>query len=331
MRMLGCRLAIDHAGQGRGEHPVHQGVRDPLPQAAPQPGAGDPPAPGQPDGGTQSGGGCANTQARVIAVGVESGDEWKMLRHLGVHAGQGPWFADPSPSTCLTSVPAGGDRRPCSCRPASPQATGVDEDDLAAARNAACRQFAKQPHIAFATVDGFQRQAGFCTECLHPLPECRTEPGIAAVVVIQRDAPARSSGRCRMQPAYLAGDEVGPLSTAMARICSCARLPAMSPARAPPAQGSTQRSGEKGTSSTSSATRDGQRAAALPVPAGCRHPRTGQAIRDPGAGDSPAGRQNEIHAPAFRRFQGGIADGIPFTAYDALVRSPSLSPAAARA
>ena len=42
-------------------------------------------------------GGCANTQTRVIAVGVESGDEWKMLRHLGVRAGQGPWFADPEP------------------------------------------------------------------------------------------------------------------------------------------------------------------------------------------------------------------------------------------
>jgi hypothetical protein len=28
---------------------------------------------------------------------LESGDEWKMLRHLGVHAGQGPWFADPEP------------------------------------------------------------------------------------------------------------------------------------------------------------------------------------------------------------------------------------------
>ncbi len=80
---------------GCGEHPVHQGVRDQLPQAAPQPGAGDPCPSGQPDGGAQSGGGCANTCTRVLAVGVESGDEWKMLRHLGVHAGQGPWFAEP--------------------------------------------------------------------------------------------------------------------------------------------------------------------------------------------------------------------------------------------
>lgn len=40
-------------------------------------------------------GGCANTRTRVLAVGVESSDEWKMLRHLGVHAGQGPWFAPP--------------------------------------------------------------------------------------------------------------------------------------------------------------------------------------------------------------------------------------------
>ena len=42
-------------------------------------------------------GGCANTQARVIAVGVESGEEWHCLRHLGVHAGQGQWFAEPAP------------------------------------------------------------------------------------------------------------------------------------------------------------------------------------------------------------------------------------------
>ena len=93
--MLGCRLAIDHAGQDVVStqyikefeinflklHPslvreIHlrqvnqMAVRSLV-------------------------GGCANTQTRVIAVGVESGDEWKMLRHLGVHAGQGPWFAEP--------------------------------------------------------------------------------------------------------------------------------------------------------------------------------------------------------------------------------------------
>ena len=54
------------------------------------------PATGQPDGGAQPGGWLRfNTQTQVIAVGVESGDEWKMLRHLGVHAGPGPWFAEP--------------------------------------------------------------------------------------------------------------------------------------------------------------------------------------------------------------------------------------------
>lgn len=96
LRMLGCQLAIDHAGQDVVStqyikefeinflrlHPslvreIHlrqvnqMAVRSLV-------------------------GGCANTQTRVIAVGVESGDEWKMLRHLGVHAGQGPWFAEPS-------------------------------------------------------------------------------------------------------------------------------------------------------------------------------------------------------------------------------------------
>lgn len=95
LRMLGCQLAIDHAGQDVVStqyikefeinflklHPslvreIHlrqvnqMAVRSLV-------------------------GGCANTQTRVIAVGVETGDEWKMLRHLGVHAGQGPWFAEP--------------------------------------------------------------------------------------------------------------------------------------------------------------------------------------------------------------------------------------------
>ena len=95
LRMLGCRLAIDHAGQDVVStqyikefeinflklHPslvreIHlrqvnqMAVRSLV-------------------------GGCANTSTRVLAVGVESSDEWKMLRHLGVHAGQGPWFAPP--------------------------------------------------------------------------------------------------------------------------------------------------------------------------------------------------------------------------------------------
>lgn len=42
-------------------------------------------------------GGCANTHTRVLAVGVESAEEWHCLRHLGVHAGQGIWFAGPAP------------------------------------------------------------------------------------------------------------------------------------------------------------------------------------------------------------------------------------------
>ncbi|MGL5304567.1 MAG: EAL domain-containing protein [Aeromonas sp.] len=95
LRMLGCQLAIDHAGQDVVStqyikefeinflklHPslvreIHlrqvnqMAVRSLV-------------------------GGCANTPTRVLAVGVESGEEWKMLRHLGVHAGQGPWFALP--------------------------------------------------------------------------------------------------------------------------------------------------------------------------------------------------------------------------------------------
>ena len=95
LRMLGCQLAIDHAGQDVVStqyikefeinflkiHPslVREIHRRQVNQMAVR----------------SLVGGCANTQTRVIAVGVESGDEWKMLRHLGVHAGQGPWFAEP--------------------------------------------------------------------------------------------------------------------------------------------------------------------------------------------------------------------------------------------
>ncbi|MFM4961523.1 EAL domain-containing protein, partial [Aeromonas caviae] len=97
MRMLGCRLAIDHAGQDVvstqyiKEFEIHflklhpSLVREIHLRQVNQMAV------------RSLVGGCANTQARVIAVGVESGDEWKMLRHLGVHAGQGPWFADPEP------------------------------------------------------------------------------------------------------------------------------------------------------------------------------------------------------------------------------------------
>lgn len=95
LRMLGCQLAIDHAGQDVVStqyikefeinflklHPslVREIQSRQVNQMAVR----------------SLVGGCANTQTRVIAVGVESGDEWKMLRHLGVHAGQGPWFAEP--------------------------------------------------------------------------------------------------------------------------------------------------------------------------------------------------------------------------------------------
>ncbi|MBL0651951.1 EAL domain-containing protein [Aeromonas caviae] len=97
MRMLGCRLAIDHAGQDVvstqyiKEFEIHflklhpSLVREIHLRQVNQMAV------------RSLVGGCANTQTRVIAVGVESGDEWKMLRHLGVHAGQGPWFADPEP------------------------------------------------------------------------------------------------------------------------------------------------------------------------------------------------------------------------------------------
>ncbi|WP_421203309.1 EAL domain-containing protein [Aeromonas sp. 602658] len=95
LRMLGCQLAIDHAGQDVVStqyikefeinflklHPslVREIHARQVNQMAVR----------------SLVGGCANTRTRVLAVGVESGDEWKMLRHLGVHAGQGPWFAEP--------------------------------------------------------------------------------------------------------------------------------------------------------------------------------------------------------------------------------------------
>ena len=95
LRMLGCHLAIDHAGQDVVStqyikefeisflrlHPslVREIQSRQVNQMAVR----------------SLVGGCANTQARVIAVGVESQEEWKMLRHLGVYGGQGPWFSEP--------------------------------------------------------------------------------------------------------------------------------------------------------------------------------------------------------------------------------------------
>jgi hypothetical protein len=93
----------------------------------------------------------------------------------------------------------------------------------------------------------------------------------------------------------------------------------MSPARVPPlAQGGTRIRREGHLVDQLGHPGDGQRAAAS-----FRY-QQGVVILEPG---KPFGilapaivlavDKNEIHAPAFGRFQGGIADGIPFTAYDA--------------
>lgn len=92
LRLLGCRLSVDHAGQDVVSihyikefelsflkiHPSL--VRDiqhrPLNQMAVR----------------SLVGGCANSQTQVIAVGVESEAEWRVLQSLGVVAGQGHWF-----------------------------------------------------------------------------------------------------------------------------------------------------------------------------------------------------------------------------------------------
>jgi RNase E specificity factor CsrD len=92
LRLLGCRLSVDHAGQDVvSTHyikefelsflKIHPSlVRDiqhrPLNQMAVR----------------SLVGGCANSQTQVIAVGVESEMEWKVLQSLGVVGGQGHWF-----------------------------------------------------------------------------------------------------------------------------------------------------------------------------------------------------------------------------------------------
>ena len=38
-------------------------------------------------------GACANSNAQVIAVGVENEKEWRVLKQLGVQGGQGRFFA----------------------------------------------------------------------------------------------------------------------------------------------------------------------------------------------------------------------------------------------
>jgi len=97
LRLLGCQLAIDHAGQDVVSTQyikefevnflkLHPGlVRDIHLRQVNQMAV------------RSLVGGCANTTTRVLAVGVESHDEWKTLRHLGVHAGQGGWFGEPEP------------------------------------------------------------------------------------------------------------------------------------------------------------------------------------------------------------------------------------------
>lgn len=42
-------------------------------------------------------GACANSDAQVIAVGVESKKEWRVLQQLGVVAAQGRLFAAEHP------------------------------------------------------------------------------------------------------------------------------------------------------------------------------------------------------------------------------------------
>ncbi|MBL1376710.1 EAL domain-containing protein [Zobellella iuensis] len=95
LKALGCRLAVDHAGQDVVStqyikdyeldylklHPSL--VRDidhkPVNQMAVRSLVGN----------------CAGGRTRVIAVGVETAAEWECLNQLGVYAGQGYYFARP--------------------------------------------------------------------------------------------------------------------------------------------------------------------------------------------------------------------------------------------
>lgn len=97
LRLLGCRLSVDHAGQDVvSTHyikefelsflKIHPSlVRDiqhrPLNQMAVR----------------SLVGGCMNGQTLVIAIGVQSEDEWRVLQSLGVTGGQGFWFDHLSP------------------------------------------------------------------------------------------------------------------------------------------------------------------------------------------------------------------------------------------
>ncbi|NHI01142.1 EAL domain-containing protein [Oceanimonas sp. MB9] len=95
LKALGCRLAVDHAGQDVVStqyikdydldylklHPslVRDIHRKPNNQMAVRSLLGN----------------CMGNRTRVIAVGVEAEAEWECLRQLGVHAGQGYYFACP--------------------------------------------------------------------------------------------------------------------------------------------------------------------------------------------------------------------------------------------
>ncbi len=95
LRALGCRLAVDHAGQDVVStqyirdydldylklHPslVRDIAGKPVNQMAVRSLIGN----------------SVGTRARVIAVGVESADEWECLHQLGVYAGQGYFFSHP--------------------------------------------------------------------------------------------------------------------------------------------------------------------------------------------------------------------------------------------
>lgn len=95
IKMLGCKLAVDHAGQDVISmqyikeceidvlklHPslVREIEQRQVNQIAIR----------------SLMGACADSQVQVIAVGVENAAEWDYLKRLGVHAGQGYFFSPP--------------------------------------------------------------------------------------------------------------------------------------------------------------------------------------------------------------------------------------------
>lgn len=95
LKALGCRLAVDHAGQDVVStqyikdydldylklHPslVREIDHKPVNQMAVRSLSGN----------------CVGSQTRVIAVGVETEAEWECLHQLGIYAGQGYYFSRP--------------------------------------------------------------------------------------------------------------------------------------------------------------------------------------------------------------------------------------------